>query len=173
MVHTIVECYLDTIKQLKDRYPNIINYQNIKYITWYEIYWGVKNKWIINDITITFNHSISHKLNKDHYLTITWDNLSEPLYYLINSFECGDVLTNTHFPIKFIYNKQVYKFNKDKDYIILDVLNKNCNSLTIVYKNDNDLLWVSYCVPVIMPNADSVHTLEIDKYLQSDIYKRD
>lgn len=164
-----MECYLNFIKILKGRYPHIKHYPNLQYITWYELYWGVKNKWTLYDITVYFNHNTSFKLKKNHYLVITWDYLSEPLYYLINSFEIG-ILDSDHLPIKFEYNNKTYKFKKIYD--ILDVLNKDCNSLTIFFKNDTDLLYNSYCVPVVESDIFTAHISDIDDYLQSNIYKR-
>lgn len=161
---------MEWIKTLRERYPHIKNYSNLEYITWYEIYWGVKNKWTLYDITVYFNHNTSYKLKKDHCLTITWDCLSEPLYYLINSFEVG-ILDSKHLPIKFKYNNVVYKFKNEYD--MLNILNKDCNSLTIIFKNDKDLLYNSYCVPVIESDGLSASGAEIDEYLQTDCYKRD
>ena len=97
-------------------YPNIYKYGINKDIVWYETYWGTKNSWFVNDVTVFFNHKNSYLQIDNSSINITWDIKSDLLFEIINTLISNDnydindkdILIK---PLNYVFNDIIYDFN--------------------------------------------------------------
>lgn len=157
-------------------YPNIYKYGINKDIVWYETYWGTKNSWFVNDVTVSFNHKNSYLQIDNSSIDITWDIKSDLLFEIINTLinndnydiSDKDILIK---PVKYVFNDIIYDFNSHNIYNIIYADGYKSNKLKLIFLNDVSLLWNSYYVPI--HEASFNYDIQaITKYLKSDTFYR-